>query len=119
MLFTILNKIIKLLQEKQNEQNLRDHIKNSVYSETLYDREWLITNHDKLMEALPEVWTLESNINYVLFGLQMKLLNVHWENREQLKSILVFLENMGLICRSNGFQIKRNVNNDFNPAINP
>jgi hypothetical protein len=88
----------------------------SPYKNNLYSVEWITQHHDILMDALPDIWTHIENVDYLIFGLKLKILNVPWNTREDLTSILQYLESINLIHRKNEYQIVRNLDNPFNSA---
>lgn len=106
----------QLIEYFRKTKRMEEEINSSPYKDNLCSVDWLQSNHDKLMDALPHIWTHVENIDYVLFGLKLKLLDVEWETRTDLIDILDHLENIGMIIRQNGYQIRANVNNKFNES---
>jgi hypothetical protein len=93
---------------------IKKQIQNSVYVDTLYSVDWLISHHDRIMTYLPETWTHIDNIDYVKFGFQLNLLGVPWETKDHLIEIIHYLERLKMVNIKNEFQVVRNLDNVFN-----
>lgn len=94
-------------------KELNKHIQQSVYKDNLYSLHWLIENHENLMNLLPATYTHEDNLDFVQFGFSLSLLGVHFENKEDLEEIILYLESLNLLNRKNEFLIVRNPFNKF------
>lgn len=70
----------------------------------------MVSNHDRLIDCLPDTLTHIDNIDMVRFGFKMKLMDVPWEDYDQLKEILFFFEQLGMLIRKNEYQFVRNEN---------
>jgi len=109
-------KFIKhLLANYIYKKEVENHINSSPYKNNLYSVNWLKENHNELMEALPSVWTHIDNIDFLVFGFKLKLLDVPWSNKTDLVQILQYLESIDLLIRKNGYQIVRNSDSQFKP----
>lgn len=106
----------KIYHTYKYKKQVLEHIKDSPYATTLYCQSWLFENHDRIMEALPQSWMHEDNFDYIQFGLKMKLLDVPWDDYEELKGIFGYLEMIEFIQRKQRYQVARNLDSPFNPT---
>lgn len=108
--------MFRFIKNLLENQRIKKQIQVSPYADTLYSGEWLVKNHDRILDCLPETWTHHDNIDMVKFGFKMKLLDVPWTSLNELKDILTYFESLGMIHRTNEVQIVRNENNPIGSA---
>lgn len=63
---------------------------------TLGDPEWLKTNHQSVMQALPTTWTSAADGDFLLrFGFAIKCLGVEWREMSEVVLALAWLQKLG------------------------
>jgi hypothetical protein len=97
---------------------VKQFIKNSPHANTLFNGDWLIQNHDKLINLMPETWTHVDNLDFMNLGLTFDMLGVHWETKNDIFDILNFFHSVDMIkIKNGGYHIIRNENNPIADAI--
>ena len=63
---------------------------------TLGNPEWMKTNHESVMQALPAAWTSAADGNFLLrFGFAIKCLGVEWREMSEVVLALAWLQKLG------------------------
>lgn len=104
----MIRKLIKTIFEKSRTDEI---ISNSPYKDTLLNPYWIVENIDDIKRLLPEVWTHEDNFDLLKFGFKLKIMDVPWQHKSDLRRIIRYFEQFGIVYRKNNYLIK--VNHSF------
>lgn len=80
---------------------------------TLGNPQWLRENEDKIKALLPDTWTHMENLNGLKLGFQLKLVGIDWRSHDEFGKVMVFLERMGFLIRTNGVLVRANPSKIF------
>lgn len=81
---------------------------------TLGNPAWLRENEPKIKALLPDTWTHMENLSGISIGFGLKVLGVEWSSDEEFAKIMIFLERIGIMQRTNGYSVRANPDSIFN-----
>ena len=76
------------------------------FRSTLGNKAWMSANRDALRALFPATWTLNTNVNWLAFRFNLKLLGVDYRTEEEVGQIVVFLTKVGIVI-GDGQNIRR------------
>jgi len=76
--------------------------------DTLGNTQWLKQNETNIKALLPDVWTHMENLNGLKLAFGFKLVGIEWKSENEFGRIMLFLEKVGILQRTNGYQIRAN-----------